>query len=103
MENFARQNADRYFFAASGGISTRNGHGSELCILVLAFLRIWIFMCDSLIDVERLMTRAGTDSSAQVVDDDVDEPRAERGFLVLFLLVLHGVLLNRCGGVDASG
>ena len=27
--------------------------------------------------------------SAQVVDDDVDEPGAERAFLVLFLLVLH--------------
>ena len=33
--------------------------------------------------------------SAQVVDDDVDEPGAERAFLVLFLLVLHGILLNR--------
>jgi hypothetical protein len=33
--------------------------------------------------------------SAQVVDDDVDEPGAERAFLVLFFLVLHGVLLNR--------
>jgi hypothetical protein len=27
--------------------------------------------------------------SAQVVDDDVDEPGAERAFLVLFLHVLH--------------
>jgi hypothetical protein len=33
--------------------------------------------------------------SAQVVDDDVDEPGAERALLVLFLLVLHGILLNR--------
>jgi hypothetical protein len=32
--------------------------------------------------------------SAQVVDDDVDEPGAERAFLVLLLDVLHGVLLS---------
>jgi hypothetical protein len=41
--------------------------------------------------------------SAQVVDDDVDEPRAERALLVLFLVVLHGILLNRSlvvGGGD---
>jgi hypothetical protein len=31
---------------------------------------------------------------AQVVDDDVDEPGAERAFLVLLLDVLHRVLLS---------
>jgi hypothetical protein len=37
--------------------------------------------------------------SAQVVDDDVDEPGAERAFLVLLLDVLHWILL----GVDRDG
>src|SRR5687767_9091220 len=32
----------RYFFVASGGISTRNGHGSETRTLPLAFLSTWI-------------------------------------------------------------
>jgi hypothetical protein len=32
--------------------------------------------------------------SAQVVDDDVDEPGAERALLVLLLVVLHGILRN---------
>ena len=33
-----------YFFAASGGISTRYGQGSETRIFPLAFLSTWIFM-----------------------------------------------------------
>jgi hypothetical protein len=32
--------------------------------------------------------------SAQVVDDDVDQPGAERALLVLLLDVLHGILLS---------
>src|SRR5205814_5865712 len=67
------------------------GHAAIVFTLLSLFLMMVIFMTQS----PRRASRADwptVDRSAEVVDDDVHEPRAERGGLlrILRLLAVHG-------------